>query len=388
MERDNATLVWVDILHIYQPPHQNEAVLAQVVHESYERILALLAQYPRLNITLNISGSLIELLLMHGFDHIIEGIRKYCEEGRIELLGSAMYHPILPLIPQAEVARQIALNTELMRKTFGNAYQHKGFYIPEMAYSSAVGRAVKAAGFLWIALDELHSLEPADPAVRYQIAENGLGVVFRDHMVSRTFPPEFIEKNIDTLKSSYLVTAHDGELYGHWHKEDYGFYEKAFTNPRISFQTVSEYRNGLKEEKAIQVRDISWETTAEDIAQNISYPLWKDPKNLVHETLWVFTEKVLELVETQSADPAYPSARKHLDRGLASCMWWWASSKKPGPFSPITWKPDEVEKGLLELIKSVRALAALPQDIKDEQEREYERILALLQKEHQVFLSR
>ncbi len=382
MKKNSATLVWVDILHIYQPPHQNREMLERVVHESYERILYLLAQYPRLNITLNISGSLIELLLANGFDYILKGIKDYYSQGRIELLGSAMYHPILPLIPQAEVIRQIKLNTKLLRQTFGSAYQFKGFYIPEMAYSGGVGHIIKTAGFEWIVLDQLHAKESVNPTIRYTIKENGLGVIFRDRFASRTFPPEFIEKNFNALSSPYLITAHDGELYGHWHKDDKGFYQKVFSDPRISFQTVSDYLQTLKKESTISVRDISWETTPEDIEQNISYPLWKDPGNQIHEALWQFTEKTLQLVESQYADPSYQAARKHLDRGLASCMWWWASARQPILTSPITWNPTEIEKGLLELIKSVRLCDTLSADIKNEQEKEHTRIVALIRKEH------
>ena len=382
MEKDNMALVWVNILHIYQPPHQNKQILERVVHESYEHILFLLGQYPRLNITLNISGSLIELLQAHGFGHILEGIKDYSQKGRIELLGSAMYHPILPLIPEAEMMRQIELNTKLLRQTFGDTYSHKGFYVPEMAYSGTVGKAIKSSGFEWIVLDQLHSREAIDPGIRYAIEDNGLGVVFRDHAISRDFPPEFVEKHFDTLGSLYLVTAHDGELYGHWHKDNQGFYQKAFTDPRISFQTVSGYLSTLKREKTIRVRDISWETTLEDIRQNNPYPLWQDPDNQIHNALWRFATKILELVQTQHSDPSYPKARKYLDRGLASCMWWCASSRQPVPSSPITWNPEEVKKGLAELIKSVRTLTGLPNAIKKEQEMEYNRIVALLQKEH------
>ncbi len=215
MNMDKPSLIWVNVLHIYQPPHQTKEVVSQVASESYQLILALLNHYPRLKITLNISGSLIELLQTNGFNYIISGIKEYSAAGRIELLGSAMYHPILPLIPQTELIRQIEYNTILLRQTFGTSFSHAGFYLPEMAYNNAVGTAIKAAGFSWIVLDQMHAQEPVDPGTRYTIEENGLGVIFRDRKVSRMFPPEFVETHFDQLTSPYLVTAHDGSWHGY-----------------------------------------------------------------------------------------------------------------------------------------------------------------------------
>jgi hypothetical protein len=44
-------------------------------------------------------------------------------------------------------------------------------------------------------------------------------------------------------------------------------------------------------------------------------------------------------------------------RGLASCTFWWASAKDfKHNFGPYAWNPDEIERGLEELIRSIRSL--------------------------------
>ncbi|MFA7088380.1 MAG: hypothetical protein WC146_03505, partial [Patescibacteria group bacterium] len=41
---------------------------------------------------------------------------------------------------------------------------------------------------------------------------------------------------------------------------------------------------------------------------------------------------------------------------FASCTFWWASAKDFRLFGPISWSPDEIERGLNEFIRAVRAL--------------------------------
>ena len=66
---------WINFLHIYQPPTQTPEIVKQVTEESYQKIAELLERYPKLKITLNIPGSLIEWWAKHGFTDIIDRYR-------------------------------------------------------------------------------------------------------------------------------------------------------------------------------------------------------------------------------------------------------------------------------------------------------------------------
>ena len=107
---------WAPILHFYQPPTQFPAVLKRICDESYRPLIALLGEFERARATVNINGSLTQMLLDCGHQDIVDGLRRLAEGGRIEFLGSAMYHPILPLIPESEIARQIQLNQATNRR--------------------------------------------------------------------------------------------------------------------------------------------------------------------------------------------------------------------------------------------------------------------------------
>ena len=224
---------WVNFLHIYQPPTQSKEVVDKIVKESYALIPELMKKHPNMRLTLNIGGSLLELLDRYGHKDIIESYRKLAKEGRIELTGSALYHPLMPLVSPEMMRRLIKRNDALQKSYFGDAYAPKGFYFPEMAYSREAGEIVKELGFEWTVLDEISATAPIELDINHKILDSGLTVVFRNREFSRSFPPEFIMSNMNRAPDP-LVTAHDGELYGHWHTDDKGYYEKAFSSPAIS----------------------------------------------------------------------------------------------------------------------------------------------------------
>jgi 4-alpha-glucanotransferase len=134
---------WTNFLHIYQPPTQTEQIVRKVTEEGYRTLGRVLKASPKARVTLNISAVLTQQLDCYGLDDVISDLRKLAERGQIEFTGSAIYHPILPLIPKDEVIRQIKLNTEVNRSYFGDSYNPKGFFLPEMCYSVDIARTVK-----------------------------------------------------------------------------------------------------------------------------------------------------------------------------------------------------------------------------------------------------
>jgi alpha-amylase/alpha-mannosidase (GH57 family) len=149
------SIFWLNLLHIYQPPEQKKEIIKKITSQSYSKILNILKKHPKEKITLNINGSLTEQFDKYGFKNIINDIKKLAENNQIELVGSAKYHFILPLVPEQEIIRQIKLNYQTNKKYFGKIYQPKGFFIPELAYSKKVAKILKKLGYQWIVLDEI-----------------------------------------------------------------------------------------------------------------------------------------------------------------------------------------------------------------------------------------
>jgi predicted glycosyl hydrolase (DUF1957 family) len=308
-----------------------------------------------------------------GYDDIISDFKTLVETDRIELVGSAMYHPILPLISADEIRHQISLNNEICKSVFGNIFNPSGFYASEMAFSTETGKIINEMGFKWVILDEIHLGKEVNPEVRYVMDEFDLSVIFRNKTVSNTFPPESIyKKSLTNL--SYLITAHDGELYGHWHKEDRGYYEKAFTDHNIEFLFASKYLGNLQKTKKIKIRRASWESTENELKTNIPFSLWQNPKNEIHTLLWELADIVSSTIKNKRNDPNIKTAANHLSCGLSSCAWWWASERKLGPFSPETWNPTEIERGATELIFAIRDLQEVDQKTRELAESKFKKL--------------
>lgn len=377
-------LTWINFLHLYQPPTQTKAVVDQVVLESYALIPQLLRQYPRLRLTVNFSGSLLELLETYGYHALLDEYREYATAGRIELVGSAMYHPILAMLPEEEIRRQIKLHTAISERIFGLAYHPKGFFIPEMAYGKNVADVARTLGFEWTLLDEVHfpNGRRPDNTIRYTIAESGLGVIFRSRAVSKAFPPEYIVNHQQEFDGQSIVTAHDGELYGHWHKDDRGYYERAFSDPEVRLLTVSEYLGELSQTMSIVPRTASWESSEEELRAGEPFILWNARENTIHQSLWEFARFVLRVVQNHREDVQYSVARQYADRALASCAWWWASGAKLSPFSPISWNPTEIEKGAREFLLALRSIKKMNLSTRLEGETMYADLSARIWKTH------
>ena len=191
-------LNWINFLHLYQPPRQNEYIFHKVARESYFEIARFFDQYDGLNLTMNISGSLLEQLVEYRYDKLLEDFRRAFANGEIELAGSAMYHPILPLLPESEIERQILLDENIKKQIFGSEYFRQGFYLPEMAYSKKAAEVLDKMGFKWIILDEISyngKLGSFDKEKVYKIKGLNIKVIFRDRNISNRFVPEKIKRS-------------------------------------------------------------------------------------------------------------------------------------------------------------------------------------------------
>ena len=349
-------ITWVNFLHIYQPPWQHRGGIEQIASESYEYLFTLLNKYRNFSCTLNVTGSLVEQLANVRPDLLVK-LKKLVDRGQIEITGSSKYHALLPLLNEREIKRQIELNQEVLAQYF-DIRQTKGFYFPEMSYSFKAAKVVKKLGFKWIILDAINFQDKIEDDVLYQIKNIGLKVIFRNRKISKAYPAEviYLKFRKQLKKSETIITATDGEIYGHQHEDWQGHLEKILQNKQLDVLTVGEYLSGIRSKKIIGLRDASWESTEAELRKNIPYALWNHPSNKIHQLLWQMVDLASDLVYKYRRDSNWQWARQHLDRGVSSCTFWWSSAKKPSEFSPLTWNPDMIDNGSEELIRAVRSL--------------------------------
>lgn len=352
---------WINILHLYQPANLEPAKVVEATQQSYERIVRALEQHPEVKMTLNIAGCLVKRWdeEFH-YDDLISRIRTLVERGQIELLGSAAYHALLPLVSIEEAEAQIIDQSEILRKYFG-AISLKGFFLPELAYSTEVAKLIKRLGYEWLVLDETSLSEAkVDWSKGYIDQASGLKIVFRARNYSESYVPSTLLKLAARPDHSHtIVSASDAELYGLRHLDPLAEFEQVLKLPNVNTLTGSEFVSSRQNAESVVLHPSSWQSTKKEILNNNPYKLWSDPKNKLHRDLWQLANLAQDLNRKHAADKNIWWSRWHLVRGLASCVWWWASSHDfRKVYGPVAWNPDEIEKGINELVRSIRALEA------------------------------
>jgi hypothetical protein len=203
-------------------------------------------------------------------------------------------------------------------------------------------------------------------------AASGLKVIFRNRELSTAYPPDKLwpllikqEKTADPkagqkiFESVIAITATDAELYGLRHEDPTAELEKIVKRKNLQTATVSGFlkSRGKRLPEAVKLAPSSWESTPREVRDGRPFTLWRDKDNKIQTNLWKLANLSLTLGEKYKSDKNYYWYYWHLARGLASCTFWWASGRDFKPvFGPYAWSPDDIERGLEDLIRSVRSL--------------------------------
>ena len=218
---------WANFLHIYQPSDQQPDILQSIVDQSYRPILTHLMNNPNVRVTLNVNGALLELFDKYGHRDLIDMLRQGGEVGKIEFTGCGKYHAFLPLLEEKDICRQVIINNETCLFYLGEkAYQPRGFFPSEMAWHDRLVSIIESLGFEWVILDEIAATGAPgeiDYTKIYKIKDSKLSVFFRERRLSNLIMSAIVRSKATLLEamkdelgsSRYIVTAMDGETFGH-----------------------------------------------------------------------------------------------------------------------------------------------------------------------------
>ena len=350
-------LKWINFLHLYQPVNSDAYKIEEALNLSYRRIFQALEDNRNIKFTVNISGGLISRLadLKEG-RKLITKINKLINRGQVELVGSAAYHALLPLISEAEVIDQIKEQELIIKKHFPQA-KLKGFFLPEMAFSSKVAKIIKAQSYQWLILDEISyaGKEKINYQETYLDSFSNLKIIFRSRRFSNSYIPETVESLLNN--DMVLITASDGELYGLRHHDLNGSLERVLKNSKIETRLISDFIKNFKNPKKINLRSSNWESTIDQLKARKPFYLWYNKDNEIQMKLWKLAQLSEKMINKYPKDINHSWARWHFVRGLASCTFWWASAYDfKHNFGPKAWSPDEIERGVDEFIRAIRSL--------------------------------
>jgi alpha-amylase/alpha-mannosidase (GH57 family) len=358
---------------MYQPFFQDRKVLHQIDKECYKPLLKMFEEHDNVRVSLNINTVLIDLLYQNNLGDTLEILQNLESSNKIEITGTAKFHPILPLISQKESKHQIEINEDVLRNEF-KQWERGGFFPPEMSISSQVAKSIRELGYKWVIMSGIAC--PVNwPTDQIYTSPNGLMLYFRDDILSnkisfnnitaKGFVEEiegrFEENKESAQKDKYLITAMDSETFGHHIKKfERTFLSKAFElindQKEIKIEFVSELSKffPINQEKIIP-KDSSWSTSYDDIKAEIPYPLWSHPDNRVHALYWKIVRSLnnlmnllenLDLKQNWDVESHYNTSRWYYDRGICSDTTWWGNPDRG------TWSPNLIYKGIELLMRS------------------------------------
>jgi 4-alpha-glucanotransferase len=163
------------VLNFHQPAGNLEHLLE--AHEWEARqILFALDRMPRsvwtheniARVHVSLSGTLLETLSSPEFQQRVYGIVKCGDllwhlqnQTIFRILGTAYYHPVLPLIPREDWDEQLMRWRGIARHLFWRE-QFSGFWPPEMGFCMEMIPALKRMGYRYVLVDSEH-VEPVTP---------------------------------------------------------------------------------------------------------------------------------------------------------------------------------------------------------------------------------
>jgi predicted glycosyl hydrolase (DUF1957 family) len=351
---------WINFLHLYQPASIESFVIEEAVKKSYRRLFNLLEKKPGLKMAMNISACLLERLETEGYLDLIDKIKIFVKQGRLELVGSAAFHGFLPRLTSEEIEYQIKYQEKVLKRLF-DLNRPAGFFIPEMAYHPKITKIIKKLGYKWLILDEIsyNSSEKINYEKCYKDKDTGLIIVFRQRKMSNVYLPDELkrlrrQKNLPAV----IITAVDGELYGLRHQDPNAELERIVFWSSLKSATITEFIEIQNNDiNVCELRLSSWESTEEELKNNNPFILWDDNNNLLHKKLWQLADLALLTGKKYSRDEGQKDYRWHLNRGLASCWFWWASAYDfTHNYGPLAWSPDQIERGINDLVRAIRSL--------------------------------
>ncbi|MCE7741886.1 MAG: hypothetical protein GOP50_05465 [Candidatus Heimdallarchaeota archaeon] len=327
------------ILHAYQPITQRIEILERIVNNCYIPFFENLSKKPNVRITLNVTGCLLEVLATK-YPYVLELIEKCISAGQIEIMGSAFYHPLLPLISIENQKYQIGKQKEIIQNILG--MKSTVFFPPELAVSEEILLQILDKEYTTAIVPE--NINSVPYGCSY-ILEDGRSIqlIKRNKELSNKISFNHYNRNIShcviDLEIQYrqtnlpIIMAMDLETFGE-HMAEYYYY---FFNlaDQIETMTLSSCLNRFPIE---QVSDVfipsSWSTTQADIEAFVPYPLWNHPYNSVHQLQHTHLRLLHQikrfLLEGDWIDEYHAA--------YYSCQFWWASKD--------WWSPELIHTGL------------------------------------------
>ena len=200
-------------------------VFEQHVRDVYRPFLERLAEREFFPIAIHMSGPLLEWLEGHE-SALLDRIARLAVDGRLELLLSGFYEPVLAALPRQDRIEQIDWMRQAIRRRFG--VEASGLWLTERVWEPELAADLAQAGVRYALVDDRHFLVSGFSADRlhapYWTESDGKRVALfpideRLRYLIPFKPPADIVAYLRSLREGgapLAVFVDDGEKFGGW----------------------------------------------------------------------------------------------------------------------------------------------------------------------------
>jgi len=363
------------VLNLHQPLGNLEELLAANAWEAKE-ILYAIDRIPRAlsgyedvaRVHLALSGTLLETLSKPDFQSRVFGVVKCGDllwklrNPAVELLATGYYHPVLPLIPEADWEEHIVRWLGIAKHLFDRAH-FQGFWPPEMGFTMELIPLLKRLGFRYVLVDS-ERVEPITPMswqdLRYRphIASyhgEEIIIVVRDRDLSNSQesgmdPDWFIREVAERTKycdfPPLVTTCSDGDNGGWFRNTDWAanfwgaFYlplvDRIRAGSGIAPTFIHEYLDRYGARGEVMVHTGAWNTGEHDGAGFVQWTGSQEQRDAlarisavskaIHDTRWIHGKQGWP---DREATFLLEEAMWHLLRAETSCHLYWGADWVP-----------------------------------------------------------
>ncbi len=142
-------------MHFHQPVGNFDQVFEQHLRDVYRPFLERLAERQFLPIVIHISGPLLEWLEAHDAAYV-DQIGRLATDGKVELLLSGFYEPVLVSLPREDRLEQLAWMRQAIQRRFG--VTATGLWLTERVWEPDLAADLADAGVRYAVVDDRHLL--------------------------------------------------------------------------------------------------------------------------------------------------------------------------------------------------------------------------------------
>lgn len=212
-------------LHLHQPIGNFDSVFEAHVREVYRPLLDALVQRGCCPFTLHLSGPLFEWLEEHE-PAWLDTIGLWVADGRVELLCSGWYEPILAALPAEDRREQIRWMRDALRRRFG--MEPTGLWLTERVWEPDLPADLADVGIRYVLVDDRHFLISGFPRERlhapFRTEHDGRRLVLFPidehlrYLIPFRPPAETVAylRGLREAGHPLAILADDGEKFGGW----------------------------------------------------------------------------------------------------------------------------------------------------------------------------